>query len=73
MRVRTRDPKKFRHHDVADLTLLTQTFDVRSAPGQQLVIYQAEPGSASAQALTLLGTLAATAGPGRDRLRNASS
>jgi hypothetical protein len=32
-----------------------QTLDVRSAPGQQLVVYSAEPGTASADALALLG------------------
>lgn len=33
---------------------------MRDAPGQQLVIYHAEPGSPSAQALDLLGSLHAT-------------
>jgi hypothetical protein len=33
---------------------------VRSAPGQQLIVYQAEPASQSAQALALLGSIAAT-------------
>jgi hypothetical protein len=37
-----------------------QTFDVRSAPGQELVVYHAEPASPSSEALTLLGSLAAT-------------
>ncbi len=32
---------------------------VNSAPGRQLVVYQAEPGSPSQQALALLGSLAA--------------
>ncbi|MFI0353217.1 helix-turn-helix domain-containing protein [Actinomadura sp. 9N407] len=53
--------KTFRHGDVGELTLRMHAFDVRAAPGQQLVVYQAEPGSASADALALLGTLAATA------------
>jgi len=43
------------------VTLQMQTFDVRSAPGQELVVYQAEPGTPSADALKLLGSLAATA------------
>ncbi|WP_243714450.1 hypothetical protein [Actinomadura bangladeshensis] len=37
-----------------------QTFDVRSSPGQELVVYHAEPGSSSGEALALLGSLAAT-------------
>lgn len=52
--------KRFRHHAVGALTLRMQTFDVRSSPGQELVVYHAEPASASSAALTLLGSLAAT-------------
>jgi len=58
------DVKTFRHPEVGELTLRMQTFDVRSAPGQQLVVYHAEPGTASAQALALLGTLHATENSG---------
>jgi transcriptional regulator with XRE-family HTH domain len=53
--------KRFVHPEVGELTLTMQAFDVRSAPGQELVVYHAEPGSPSAGAVTLLGTLAATA------------
>jgi hypothetical protein len=42
------------------LTLTMQTFDVRSSPGQELVVYHAEPASASSTALALLGSLATT-------------
>lgn len=59
-RGKSADVKDFTHPDVGDLTLRMQTFDVRSSPGQQLVVYHAEPGTPSAQALTLLGSLAAT-------------
>lgn len=52
--------KRFDHPDVGPLTLTMQTFDVRAAPGQELVVYHAEPGSPSSRALTLLGALAAT-------------
>lgn len=53
--------KRFRHPEVGVLTVGMQTFDVRSAPGQELVVYDAEPGSPSADALKLLGSMAATA------------
>lgn len=52
--------KRFRHPDVGSVTLRMQTFDVRSAPGQELVVYDAEPGTPSADALKLLGSVAAT-------------
>ncbi|MDX3245929.1 helix-turn-helix transcriptional regulator [Streptomyces sp. ME18-1-4] len=52
--------KRFEHSDVGPLTLTMQTFDVRSAPGQELVVYHAEPASPSSEALLLLGSLAAT-------------
>ncbi|MER5727323.1 helix-turn-helix transcriptional regulator [Streptomyces sp. NPDC002138] len=57
---KTRDAKELLHPDVGPLALTFQTFDVRGAPGQQLVIYHAAPGSPAAQALTLLGALHAT-------------
>ncbi|GAB3462561.1 helix-turn-helix transcriptional regulator [Streptomonospora sediminis] len=60
VRGKTRDAKEFRHPDVGHLTLTYQAFDVRDAPGQQLVIYHAEPASPSAQALNLLGSIHAT-------------
>ncbi|TQM02846.1 helix-turn-helix transcriptional regulator [Pseudonocardia kunmingensis] len=53
--------KSFQHGDVGPLTLIMQTFDVRTSPGQELVVYHAEPGSASSEALALLGSLAASA------------
>ncbi|MDA2811920.1 helix-turn-helix transcriptional regulator [Nocardiopsis sp. RSe5-2] len=53
------ESKRFTHRDVGPLTLTMQTFDVRSAPGQELVVYHAEPASPSSSALALLGSLAA--------------
>lgn len=58
--------KDFCHPEVGPMSLTMQTFDVRSSPGQELVVYHAEPGSPSAQALALLGTLAATAAHPRE-------
>ncbi|MFD5895976.1 helix-turn-helix transcriptional regulator [Streptomyces sp. NPDC060366] len=57
---KTRDAKELVHPDVGPLSLTYESFDVRGAPGQQAVIYHAEPGSPSAQALALLGSLDAT-------------
>ncbi|MDT8915719.1 helix-turn-helix transcriptional regulator [Amycolatopsis sp. PS_44_ISF1] len=65
VRGKSREPKQLVHPDVGPLTLTYQAFDVRSAPGQQLVIYHAEPGTAHADALALLGSLHAP--PGRSR------
>lgn len=52
--------KTFRHPEVGTVTLNMQTFDVRAAPGQELIVYDADPGSPSADALTLLGSIAAS-------------
>ncbi|MEV0278177.1 helix-turn-helix transcriptional regulator [Streptomyces sp. NPDC050610] len=60
VRGKTREAKQLDHPDVGPLTLTYQAFDVRDAPGQQLVIYHAEPASPSAQALSLLAPLNAT-------------
>ncbi|MGK2867846.1 MAG: helix-turn-helix transcriptional regulator [Mycobacterium sp.] len=62
VRGKTLATKSFRHPEVGMLTLGMQTFAVRSAPGQELVVYEAEPGSPSADAVTMLGSLAATIG-----------
>lgn len=57
------EAKRFRHPEVGELTLHMTAFDVASAPGQQLVVYHATPGSPSADALRLLGALTATLQP----------
>ncbi|MEV8409773.1 helix-turn-helix transcriptional regulator [Streptomyces niveus] len=57
VRGKTRGAKHLMHPDVGPLTLTYQCLDVRDAPGQQLVIYQAEPDSPSAHALSLLGSM----------------
>jgi transcriptional regulator with XRE-family HTH domain len=52
--------KRLVHPDVGALDLQLQSFDVRSAPGQQLVVYGCEPGSETADRLELLGIAAAS-------------
>ncbi|WP_199431254.1 helix-turn-helix transcriptional regulator [Qaidamihabitans albus] len=59
IRQKTHETKRFRHRQVGELTLSYEALTVNSAPGQQLVVYQAEPGSPSEQALSLLGSLTA--------------
>ncbi|MER5414434.1 helix-turn-helix transcriptional regulator [Streptomyces virginiae] len=60
VRGKTRDTKELDHPDVGPLSLAFESFAVLGAPGQQLVIYHAEPGSPSARGLALLGSLHAT-------------
>jgi transcriptional regulator with XRE-family HTH domain len=49
---------RMHHPQVGDLELRYDKFDIAGTDHQRLVIYQAEPGSASEQALTLLATIA---------------
>ncbi|WP_410596425.1 helix-turn-helix transcriptional regulator [Amycolatopsis sp. lyj-23] len=60
IRQKTHETKRFRHRLVGELELSYEALTVNSAPGQQLVVYQAEPGSPSEAALALLGSLAAS-------------
>lgn len=53
--------KQFRHPVVGDLTLAYETMALNAEPGLSMTIYTAEPGSASAEALSLLAATAANA------------
>ncbi|MFD3558656.1 helix-turn-helix transcriptional regulator [Streptomyces sp. NPDC058686] len=56
-RVPPYDVKQVCHSVVGDLELRHEALAIRSVPGQQLIILQAEPGSPSADGLALLGSL----------------
>ena len=72
VRGRTRPAKSLRHADVGDLDLHYKAFTINTAPGQQLIVYQAEPASRSADALALLDALAAAeSGPAERRASEA--
>lgn len=57
VRAKTSGIKRFINPLVGQLTLSYETFSVNDAPGQLLITYHTEPGSADDQALTLLSTL----------------
>jgi transcriptional regulator with XRE-family HTH domain len=54
---------RLRHPIVGDIELHYEKFAVTGADGQLLVVYRAEPGSPSADALTLLGSLREESAP----------
>jgi transcriptional regulator with XRE-family HTH domain len=53
-------PVRMHHPEVGDLELHREKLIVAGADGQVLIIYHADPGTPSAQALDLLGTIAAS-------------
>lgn len=57
VQVKTSGVRRFRHPEVGELSLTYETLSVNSAPGQQLVIYEAEVGSRSECALRDLDRL----------------
>ncbi len=52
--------KDLHHPAVGDLTLTYNRMEVAADPGHMLMVWTAEPGSKSAEALSLLGSWAAT-------------
>jgi transcriptional regulator with XRE-family HTH domain len=60
VRAKTTDSVRFHHHVAGDLTLSYEAFTVNSCPGQDLFIFQAEPGSESEAALARLGARVAS-------------
>lgn len=72
VRPRTSEEKRLWHPQVGELRLHYQAFTVTEAPGQQLFVYSARPGSPSDDALRLLRSLAAdqaVGGPSHRRHR----
>lgn len=57
--VKTSGIKRYQHPMVGEVSLRYETFSVNAAPGQTLLVYHAEPGSPSEEALRLLGAVAA--------------
>jgi transcriptional regulator with XRE-family HTH domain len=60
--------KDFHHPIVGEITLTYNRVELSADFGQMIMIYTAEPGSRSAEALSLLGSWAAT--PGQPELNN---
>jgi len=56
---------RLRHPQVGELELRYEKFAIAGAEGQTLVVYHAEPGSRSDQALTLLASIAPAPSPTR--------
>jgi hypothetical protein len=54
---RTEGTNHLRHPEVGELRLRHEKLDIVNTAGQQLLIFHAEPGSAAAQGLALLGSL----------------
>jgi len=62
--------KRFHHPVVGDLTLTYEMLELTADPGLQLLAFSAEPGTTSQDALTLLGSWAATIPPATTHTTN---
>jgi transcriptional regulator with XRE-family HTH domain len=60
VRGKTGDHKLLLHPEVGELNVVFNSFTVNGAPGQQLVVYQAEPATLTAEAFGRLLSLAGT-------------
>ncbi|TCP38954.1 helix-turn-helix protein [Tamaricihabitans halophyticus] len=54
VRGKTHAVKRFHHHEIGDLSLAYQALGVPGTEGWQVIVYDAEPGTAAAEAFTLL-------------------
>jgi transcriptional regulator with XRE-family HTH domain len=59
-------PARMHHPEVGDLELHREKLIVAGTDGQVLVVYHTDPGTPTAQALNLLGTIAASSGSPAD-------
>jgi hypothetical protein len=59
----TDGPVRIRHPQVGDLVLTRNRLSITSAHGQFLLVYHAEPGTGSAEKLTLLASLTSAPAP----------
>jgi hypothetical protein len=62
--------RRFHQQGVGELEHAYESVDMVSDPGLSLTIYAAEPGSRTAEALALLGSLTATAAVREPQTRN---
>jgi transcriptional regulator with XRE-family HTH domain len=60
VRVKSSGTKRMQHPVVGDIEIAYETLGVASAPGQSLVFYSPEPGSASEERIAMLAGLVAT-------------
>jgi transcriptional regulator with XRE-family HTH domain len=69
VRARTRAPVRFHHHAVGDVLTTMEVLSIDSTPGQKLLVFAAEPGSPSEEALALLAADRAHPAPAQDERR----
>ena len=65
-------PKRFRHPMVGDLDFIGESLDVSNPPGLFVLAYTIEPGSKTAEAMSLMGSWTALNAPFRPTIQNPS-